>query len=74
MTQTVPEQRSEEQLLSNVYVAWQYRADPESAQRVYQFLGVFSTPEIARAKTASMRSSSWTLEIIQTSLDPEEVC
>jgi len=74
MTQTVPEQRSEEQLLTNVYVAWQHRADPESGQHAYQFLGVFSGPEIAREKTAKMRGSGWALEIVQTCLDPEEVC
>ena len=74
MTQTVPEQRSEEQLLTTVYVAWQHRESPESAEHAYQFLGVFSRPEIAQEKTASMRGSGWRLEIVQTDLDPEEVC
>jgi len=63
-----------QQPLTDVYVAWQYRADPESAEHAYQFLGVFSEPEIARQKTAKMQDSGWTLEIVQTCLDPEEVC
>jgi len=71
---TVPEQRSEQQTVAEVYLAWQYLADPESDRQTYQFLGVFSSPELAREKTAQMENSGWTLQVVEACLDPEEVC
>jgi hypothetical protein len=62
------------QPLSEVQVVWQYKDDPESAQRQYQFLGVFSTPELARQRTAGMQGSGWTIQVAQARLDPDDVC
>jgi hypothetical protein len=62
------------QSVSEVHVVWQYKDDPETAQREYQFLGVFSTPGRARRRTARMHDSGWTIQIARARLDPDDVC
>jgi hypothetical protein len=72
-TATLPRQRSAERSLKDVYVAWEYRQDPEEGG-VRQFLGVFSSPKLAHEKTARMHDSGWTVQVVQARLDPDEVC
>lgn len=75
-TQTLAERVPQQfQPMSEVHVVWQYKDYPEQAHRVYQFLGVFSTLELAVQRTAErMRGSDWTVEISQAQLDPDNVC
>jgi hypothetical protein len=73
LTNRVPGQYRREQA-SEVHVVWQYKDDPETTQREYQFLGVFSTPGLARRRTARMQGSGWTIQIARASLDPDDVC
>ncbi|MGH3303447.1 MAG: hypothetical protein ACRDOK_17545 [Streptosporangiaceae bacterium] len=73
LTNHVPGQY-QHQPVSEVHVVWQYRDDPETATREYQFLGVFSTHGLARQRTAGMRGSGWTIQIAAARLDPDDVC
>jgi hypothetical protein len=73
LTNRVPGQYRR-QSVPKVHVVWQYKDDPETAQREYQFLGVFSTPDLARRRTARMRGSGWTIQIAPAQLDPDDAC
>jgi hypothetical protein len=73
LTSQVPGQY-QRQPAAEVHVVWQYKDDPETAQREYQFLGVFSTPGLARQQTARMQDSGWTIQIARARLDPDDVC
>lgn len=73
LTNHIPGQH-QRQAVSEVHVVWQYKDDPESAQREYQFLGVFSTPGLAYQRTAAMQGSGWTIQIAPARLDPDDVC
>ena len=57
-----------------VFVAWQYRDDPETARRELQYLGVFTSDELARSRTSMMRDDGWTVQVTPAQLDPDEVC
>lgn len=62
------------QTRADVYIAWQYRDDPESVRREFQYLGVFTTEALARARTAKIRDDGWIVQVTPAQLDPEEVC